>query len=362
MPCPECHKHLILTNIEGYLLYACPSHHGFLVSFDAFYGMAQSISLRDTTKEPNYYFDRKVKRVTEHRIVCPICMNKMIDFNYAYSSNVILSKCNNDQIFWVDEGEIYKVAEHIKGNSLARGVGKALIQDYEERNSTETLTTPNSGYVISWQPLLIGDTARRQKLPISTTLLIILTIGVAIFSIFWIDWGNEREVLSFLSNIGLVPTHITINSLITSQFFHLGLFHLVGNMLFLWIFGDNIEDIVGHYIFIPLYLALGIIAGVGDALFRVGSDIAAVGASGSISGIMGMYIIFHPKAKLKILWLNSIFRISAIYYLSFWFVLQVISSIVSPDSVAWGAHIVGFVAGVTIAIIYKQLFPQRAIL
>lgn len=145
-----------------------------------------------------------------------------------------------------------------------------------------------------------------------------------------------------------------ILTLITSQFLHGGLMHIGGNMLFLWTFGDNIEQDLGHFKFLLFYLTCGVLAGLTHWFFGMQSGVPTIGASGAIAGVMGAYLIKYPRAKIvTLLPLFIIFttvRIPAIYFLGFWFVQQALSSVASlgmPQTagVAYWAHAGGFIFG-----------------
>jgi len=149
------------------------------------------------------------------------------------------------------------------------------------------------------------------------------------------------------------------------MFLHGGIMHIIGNMVFLYIFGDNIEDRFGHFKYLILYILWGIAAGVIHSFYvvSVGSgNIPAVGASGAISGVIGAYLILFPKAKILTI-ITAFFittvRIPAIAYIPLWFILQVIFSIINPEGgVAYLAHIGGFVVGAGTSYIAKTLFPS----
>ncbi len=146
-----------------------------------------------------------------------------------------------------------------------------------------------------------------------------------------------------------------IYTLISSQFLHGGWLHLGGNMLFLWVFGNNIEDQLGHFKYILFYLGCGILAGISQFLFSMDSSIPCLGASGAIAGVMGAYIIRFPKAQILTLvplgFFITALRLPAFLFLGLWFVQQAIASVYSlnlPDSgggVAYWAHAGGFVFG-----------------
>ena len=147
---------------------------------------------------------------------------------------------------------------------------------------------------------------------------------------------------------------------ITSMFLHGGILHLAGNMLYLWIFGNNIEDAMGHARFIVFYLLCGVAAVFAQALPDTSSTIPMIGASGAISGVLGAYLLLYPHARVLVLIPLGFFlhtmRLKAGIVLGIWFAMQVISSLASGDGpgVAWNAHIGGFVAGIALLPIFKR--------
>lgn len=149
------------------------------------------------------------------------------------------------------------------------------------------------------------------------------------------------------------PIH-PVTSLFTAMFLHGGFLHLAGNMLYLWIFGDNIEDSLGHFRFILFYLFSGIVAAYGHALTDPQSTIPMIGASGAISGVLGAYLLLFPRAQVYTLLFFGFFfqivRIPALVVIGFWALLQLLSGLLSKGmlqqgGVAWFAHIGGFLAG-----------------
>lgn len=141
-------------------------------------------------------------------------------------------------------------------------------------------------------------------------------------------------------------------SLVTSMFMHGGWLHLAGNMLYLWIFGNNVEDSMGHFRFVVFYLLCGLAAAAAQALSAPESTVPMIGASGAVSGVLGAYLILHPFAKVQTLVILIIFiqiiELPAILVLSVWFMLQIMNSLAAPAGaagVAWHAHIGGFVVG-----------------
>lgn len=185
----------------------------------------------------------------------------------------------------------------------------------------------------------------------------LIAINVFIFLAFNLSLGEGRELNLFYYGWGMVPAHISqgqdFYSLITSQFLHGGIMHIGGNMLFLWIFGDNMEDEMGHIGFLLFYLASGILAALAQWVVDPGSTVVTIGASGAIAGVMGGYLLLFPKAKVDILLILivffRVFPIPAWVMLGVWFALQVGNGVISdPDlgGVAYWAHAGGFVVGI----------------
>jgi len=150
----------------------------------------------------------------------------------------------------------------------------------------------------------------------------------------------------------VVPSFITI---FTSMFMHGGFMHLIGNMLYMWIFADNIEDNLGPLKFLIFYLLAGVGAAMTQVLVDTQSQIPMVGASGAIGGVLGAYLINHPKAKVLVLipfgFFSQLIKIKALYVLGFWFILQFISS---GGGVAYAAHIGGFVSGMILILFFNK--------
>lgn len=203
-------------------------------------------------------------------------------------------------------------------------------------------------------------------------LLTIALIGANIFVFFW-EFSYPGHIASLFTNYGLVPSHFveapiqTYPNVFSAMFLHAGFMHLAGNMLFLWIFGNNIEDVLGKIRFITFYLICGMIAAMCHVFMDTGSEIPMVGASGAISGVLGAYLMLFPKAKVKTLVflgiLITIVRIPAAFLLIFWLGIQIYSNLAMGSEgggVAWMAHIGGFIGGMILILPFKAtLKPSR---
>jgi len=158
-----------------------------------------------------------------------------------------------------------------------------------------------------------------------------------------------------------IPTVAPPLTVLTSMFMHGGFLHLGGNMLYLWIFGDNVEESMGRFRFLLFYLACGAFAALAQAWVDPSSTIPMVGASGAISGVLGAYILLHPQATVRTLivlgFFITIVRVPALIVLGIWFVMQFISAAAMPTAeggVAFWAHVGGFVAGMVLVFPFKR--------
>jgi len=150
-----------------------------------------------------------------------------------------------------------------------------------------------------------------------------------------------------------IPEGLT---LLTYQFMHGAIFHLLSNMLFLWVFGDNIEDALGHVKYLIFYLLCGVIGGLTHALMLPTSALPLIGASGAVAGVIGAYLLLHPRVLVWVLAFRIIpLHIRAVWVLGIWVATQVIMVLISPvDQVAWWAHIGGMVAGAILVLFLRR--------
>jgi rhomboid family protein len=207
---------------------------------------------------------------------------------------------------------------------------------------------------------LRDDNPTRSR-PVVTILLIVLCALVFLWQLSLSPNGQQQAAYLF----GMIPAVLFGNAelegqwipagatLVTSMFLHGGWLHLLGNMLYLWIFGDNIEDRLGRVRFVLFYLLCGVVAALGQGIADPRSEVPMIGASGAISGVLGAYIVLYPKAKVLVLvplvvYITTL-RVPAIVVLGLWFAGQLLSSLVaapgSGGGVAFAAHVGGFVAG-----------------
>ncbi|MDA8587221.1 rhomboid family intramembrane serine protease [Rhodobacteraceae bacterium] len=197
----------------------------------------------------------------------------------------------------------------------------------------------------------IRDHNPSKRTPYVTWTLI--GINILVFASYYHLFSNDRAIGQFFFDWGLVPAQARPETYITSMFLHGGLMHLGGNMLFLWVFGDNVEDQMGHVGFLGFYLLGGIAAAAAQNVSDPTSIVPMVGASGAVAGVMGGYLLMFPKARVDVLLFLfvfvRIFPIPAWIVLGFWFAIQLVQGWLTPADqvgVAYWAHAGGFLAGV----------------
>ncbi len=198
----------------------------------------------------------------------------------------------------------------------------------------------------------LRDTQPSYSRPIVTIVLIVINILVFLFEFSLDDYTRN----AFIAVYGLTPEHFQFVNIFTSMFLHGGWFHVLGNMWFLWIFGDNIEDILGHGKYLLFYLACGVVAALSQVAINFDSRVPMVGASGAIAGVMGAYMIKFPHARIEsilfVLFFITRFDVPAWLMLIYWFGTQLFSGVgsigytqASQGGTAFFAHIGGFIAG-----------------
>ena len=205
----------------------------------------------------------------------------------------------------------------------------------------------------------------RDVVPSRTTPYITITI-IALNALAWLfELSLPHEVLNeFIRVYGVVPAAFSAPTLITSMFLHGSWSHVLGNMWYLWIFGDNVEDRVGHGRFIVFYLLCGMTAALGQIAVGPHSTLPTIGASGAIAGVMGAYFVLYPRSRVLTLipWIvPQIVEVPTIVLLGFWFVMQLFSAGTiamttssSGGGVAFAAHVVGFLAGMGGVFLFKK--------
>jgi membrane associated rhomboid family serine protease len=206
----------------------------------------------------------------------------------------------------------------------------------------------------------------RDVIPSRTVPYLTVSIIVLNALAWFYELGLPREDLPvFLRQFGVVPAYFTVPTLISSMFLHGSWSHVLGNMWYLWIFGDNVEDRMGHFRFLIFYLLCGIVAALGQIFIDPTSTLPTIGASGAIAGVMGAYFVLYPQSRvltlipLIIFW--EIVELPAIFLLGFWFLMQLFSAGAiaatahsQAGGVAFMAHVAGFLTGLVGGFVFRK--------
>ena len=210
----------------------------------------------------------------------------------------------------------------------------------------------------------LRDVIPSRTRPGVTITLIVLNVLVYLFQVGLTEQVQEAFIYAF----AVVPAYFSFGSVFTSMFVHGGFAHLAGNMLFLWIFGDNVEDRMGHFRYLFFYLTCGLLAALSQVMLNPESLVPMVGASGAIAGVMGAYLVLYPHSRVLMLFPFPVFlfELPAIAFLGFWFFVQFLNGIGQlpvfqqdqiSGGVAFWAHVTGFAAGLILVTFLKR--PER---
>lgn len=208
----------------------------------------------------------------------------------------------------------------------------------------------------------IKDLNPRLRPPIVTVLLIAANVAAFFYTIMLPPRAGQALVYEFAMVPARIPQLLWGQGIsfeqaffpfLTSMFLHSGVLHLLGNMLFLWVFGDNVEDYLGHFKYLLFYLICGVGAGLAHTLINLISTVPALGASGAISGVMGAYLVLYPRSRVLTLVFIFLIPVPAIIVLGWWFVFQFLGGLDSlgmrsSGGVAWWAHVGGFLLGMVL--------------
>jgi membrane associated rhomboid family serine protease len=196
----------------------------------------------------------------------------------------------------------------------------------------------------------------RDIIPSRTTPVVTIGLIVVNALVFFYQWSlGERDGEAFALFYGLIPAAFSWITVLTSMFLHGGVLHFGGNMLYLWIFGDNVEDRMGHGRFLVFYVLCGVAAALAQTVTDPSSTIPMVGASGAIAGVMGAYFVLYPHSRIltlvPIFFFIQLIEVPAIFFLGIWLIMQLLSGFASMGAqaadagVAFAAHVAGFAVG-----------------
>ena len=324
--CPNCVTPLVSRYYDLHAVEACPTCMSMLIDASELHEHviettkndkiipAAEVYARDLIKP----FPMKSKRS------CPRDGTPFRCVNYGYVSNVLLEQCPTCNVLWIENKQILPLAQYLKSRPELINLGEDIRKRIEHQDIEEHGLTQYP-IVITRSPVLLGDTAEPLAFSWMVTSL-------------------------FVSQIILFFSHVPVA---------MNVIHLLGNLFTLWIFGDNVESRFGSKLFIVFYLLSGLISAGAVVLIAPDSNFIMTAASGAITALMGSYIVLYPKEKFRILFLNSIWGVTAWKYLLFWFILQFVGFIAENVTgtfymISSAAHLMGFVFGIITTLVLKE--------
>jgi membrane associated rhomboid family serine protease/Zn-finger nucleic acid-binding protein len=304
--------------------------------------------------------------------VCPRCAVPLSQAVVRDATDLVLDECGRCMGLFLDAGELRRI-QFLKAQRIRKVAAKdaELLRDIEvaEEKKRQWLSTPartvdvESPYESNRNLLtfLLGipteESNDLQRVPYAVYGLMLAIVGVFLWQVFVAPVEAWRGLMLVPADI-LAGRHF--NRLITSMFLHGGWLHLVGNLYFLWTFGDNVEDRVGSISFLAWYLAWGLASGIASAVLATpdARDIPHLGASGAIAGALGAYVVLFPRNRIAVrLWgflaWGAIIKLPAWCYLGFWVAWQFFAVSLDLPAVDWWAHIAGFAAGGAVGLLYR---------
>lgn len=394
--CPVCPVHLKPYNYHGLIVGACLRCGGMwfnpgelLPSLEAF--------ARDNYRfpDPNFPLDKPniVRNETsEAEKVCPIMGHgPMRSFTYGPESNVQLDRCASCGRIWADGGEVFWIATHRVGNVQWQALGAAIAKqgqsvdqwkDVAEVAGTlsERIERIRISDLLGWYRIkIIQGAALFMNAVFSSrfggrTLIfpgVVLGVIIANAIVFLYQWSFVKPDSFFYDRYGLIPSQILFGkisfgsgyfSFFSSLFLHGGIVHLIGNMFCLLMFGDKVEEELGHWRFSLFYLLCGLAANLTHILIYPYSDLPVIGASGAIAGVLGAYFVLYPHDRIETPFFDRVIYLPAWFPLGGWFLFQLLYALFGgPDTgIAWSSHIGGFLLGAIWMRFHKKPWvPER---
>ena len=355
--CPDCAVWMVAYSCESAIIDKCPDCQGIWFDLGELSVFRESLSRFDLGKIE--ILSRPDLDTGIILSLCPRCKTCLDEFTYSYNTKVHLKRCGKCSGIWSPIGQTFNLIELSKISQAIAPDLAALSKDFSDarrdnqnwralEKTGHELTRPVPWIIAPTVILPLHDNIERSKYPFVTLGILAVCVMVSIFS------APDAALIW-----GMTPARIWkfegLFTLLSSIFVHAGIFHLMGNALYLWVFGPSVEDRIGHLRFACLFLMAGIF---GNFLMLIShSDLAipCVGASGTISGVLGAYFCLFPSATISVATFGSILELPAWIYLGGWIGLQLIWASfdggIQSANTAWYAHVGGFFFGCIITLV-----------
>ncbi len=353
--CPKCLSDMAEVEHESVKVDICPGCRGLWLDKGELAELRGAMEDLPAAPDSIGAGDHYLEATT---YICPRCSGSFDTFEFSPGTGLYIDRCQDCQGIYLDAGELAKI-KNLGGRRKLLGVQTYAEPQNKLREALATERKPRlwskppsnkkgSGAGVYFFQLLTGlpveVDAPRARFPIVTVALLLANLAVFLFSLHGVASPS-----AFIDQYAFVPARFfsgdDVTGLFTSLFLHGGWLHLLGNMYFLWVFGDNVEDRLKLSQFVIFYLFCGLAAALIHGVLTDQPLVPTIGASGAISGIMGAYLVLYPRRRMyQVFWFIQ-FKISVAFYLIFWLGLQVVYSGFHIGGVAWFAHIGGFVVG-----------------
>lgn len=330
--CPRCNAYLRPESIKGQDFEHCFRCGG------SFLEKGSELIILGEPASSVYWKETEIGRLKSGKLVlCPKGHESLISYSVRYEQDhVEVDICSSCEGLWFDPEEGKKLFDIV----LHAGQDKAASFN-EKPGFKSYLFQAFSGFPVeAWNPI--------HQRPLLT-----LALMATLVCLFILQLSFPAEMKAFI----LYPQQFISGentwTLISSGFLHINLGHLLGNLYFLYIFGDNVEDRLGRVRFALVYLSAVVFSGLFYIIASTDKDVGVLGASGAIAALMGIYIVLFPKVKLHFTLFFVPFRISAIWYLSFWLLFNILMMLAGEGRVAWSAHVGGFIFGIAAGYFFR---------
>jgi membrane associated rhomboid family serine protease len=358
--CPKCLSDMTELEHQGVTIDVCPGCRGIWLD------PGELAQLRGASEDLPAAPDNVAsgtRYLQTSTYICPRCQGGFDTFEYAPGTGLYIDRCKSCRGIYLDAGELKKIHTITGRRRLLglespaesdRALRETLKRERARHNKPDTgpraSSKTSSGAGVYFFQLLTGlpveVDANRARFPAVTLVLILINILVFLYQLIGV-----KDVLGFYETYAFIPERLFHGGvegglgLLTSMFLHGGFLHILGNMYFLWVFGDNVEDRLNRGLFVVFYLFCGIAASLIHGAITNHPEIPTLGASGAISGIMGAYLVLYPRRRMYQIIFFMQFRVSVAFYLLFWLGLQILYTSMGMAGVAWFAHIGGFAVG-----------------
>ncbi|MEN8220543.1 MAG: rhomboid family intramembrane serine protease [Pseudomonadota bacterium] len=353
LDCPQCHHHLLEPiHYEGIEIDACMHCGGLWFDHNELDKVIRKYY-------PDYPREDTIIKTLGQEVdgtpkQCPHCKDSLKTYQFEQGSELKIDICQSYDGIWLEQGEL----DHAK-------------RFYEKPSRFENISKKYEHWIFQFLFYLpVEFNLKPRNFPLITVILIVLN-GLIFTGLFISLFRDPELPEKILYQWGLIPEEIGafkwFVALLTHQFLHGGWGHLIGNMYFLYILGDNVEDAMGRIRFLLFYIFCGLVAAITHVGYEltlgVSANLPSIGASGAVSGVMAAYAYIFRKAKLTFMFVILQYKLAPVWYFSLWLGINVLLLIYGVQGVSWAAHIGGFIAGLVFSyFVYERILTNNPLI